>query len=253
MRLYHFINERETFRFDVVNPNPVSIDNVAEIINKNCSKYLKETKGNWFQRGMEIKSMKKGQVGYRKVRQDRRPLGMGKTTANDLNKWLAKNGHADRSKSVMCSRKVNPLFGEGFYIFVEGNYKYTWADTTDLNMDHEATFWYGSIIDDYIELVIKGNKDHYPWGPSHLRLLKNKDRKELLGMGAPFDLEEVDERHWQRVKEWVEKTFPLMFHTNKQLHMAYANNAETWFQAKGYYFFDADDTDLYLRLKGKLK
>lgn len=252
MRLYRFINERETFRFEILNPYPVSVQNVADIINKNCSKYLKETKGKWFQRSMDIRSMKKGQVGIRKVRQNRKPQGMDQSVANDLNKWLVKNGHADRSKSVICSRDSNPLFGDGFWIFIEGNYKYTWADTQDLNMDYEPTFWYGTIIEDFIELVINKDDNYNPWGPSHLRLIRNKKRKEILNMGAPFDTEASDEEHRKGVKKWLEEKFPLMFHTNKQMNMAYANNAETWFECKSYYFFDTDDYSLYSELNRKL-
>jgi len=252
MRLYRFINERETFRYEVVNPHPVSVQNVVDIINKNCSKYLKETKGKWFKRSMDIRSMKKGQVGYRKVRQDRKPQGMEKSTADDLNKWLIKNGHADRSKSVICSRDSNPLFGDGFWIFIEGNYKYTWADTPDLNMDNEAAFWYGTIVEDFVELVLKNDEDYTAWGPSHLRLIRNKELRELRNTGALWVSDEVDERHRKRVKEWLEKSFPLMFHTDRQMNMAYANNAETWFQCKSYYFFDTDDYSLYEELNRKL-
>ena len=247
MRLYRFINE--SGRYEELD---LYVPDIAKIISQNCKKYLKDTKGKWFQKSMEIRLGPKIPAGYKTVRQDRRSLGMAQDIANKFNKWLVKNGHADRSKSVMCSRDGSEMFGRPFYVFIEGDYKYTWVDAHDINTDTEATGWYSSMVDEFL------NMDKYDsdfWGPPHLKREKEKKWNELMNLGVPLSHSEWDkirEEHNEKVKEWLKKTFASFFHTNKGIHMAYANNAEIWFQCKGYYFVK-DDITLIDQLKRTIK
>lgn len=252
MRLYRFVNEA-TDRYEELNVTP---EELGKIIQKNCTKYLKETKGKWFQRGMEIRLDPKIPGGYRKTRQNRRSLGMDQNIFKKLNSWLVKNGHVDRSKAIMCSREARPLFGRPFYVFIEGDYKYTWLEAEDINTDTDVTGWYGTMVDEFLDIENYEDKVGMFWGPPHLRNLRNKELQELHDLGVPMghpEFDELDRKHNERVKKWLKENFASFFHTNKQIHMAYANNAEIWFQCKGYYFIRADDVKTYSIIKRIVK
>jgi hypothetical protein len=64
-------------------------------------------------------------MGTSSVRKDRNPRGMNIIVAERLNKWLVKNGHNDRSKSFMVTSGDPRLFGDEFFVFPMGKFKYT--------------------------------------------------------------------------------------------------------------------------------
>ena len=248
MRLYHFINE-SPFRFEELDLFP---EELAITIKRDCKKYLKETKGYWFQRGMELRLDPKVPGGYRKTRQDRRPLGMDKNLFDKFNKWLIKSGHMDRSKSVICSTIARRLFGLPYYIFIEGDYKYTWVDSNDINTDTDDTGWYSSIVDEYLNM--KTYEDDF-WGTPYLRKQKDHDLEQMgkTEISIHDKWIKADKNHNERVKKWLKENFKHFFHTNKGMKTAWDNNYEIWFQCKGYYFIRTDNKVYYNKIKRIVK
>lgn len=231
-----YLNERSE-RFEPLDLYPPEL---AKVISKECKKYVKETKGNWFQRGMSLDLDPRMPGGYRETRKDRKPLGMMGITFKPFNKWLVKNGHADRSKSISCSRRASSLFGERYTIFIEGNYKYTWLRGEDVNEDDDRTGWYSSIADDFFH---KANSDYSIFGPEHLRDKKYEKLGELYDLGVPLTdgQEQIIINEFEKeVREWINKEFPKYFTTNKGMSTAFKNNYEIWFECKGYYFVRND-------------
>ena len=175
---------------------------------------------------------------------------MLKREASEFNKWLVKNGHADRSKSVMCSKEANELFGDPFYVFIAGNYKYTWLRANDVNEDDSKTGWYFGMVPDFL---FGSDSNHTFFGPEHLRQKKYKRLKEVDDLGAPPSLkDDIVAEIEQEIEEWLHKEFPTYFTTNKGISTAWVNNYEIWFQCKGYYFV-RDDRALIDQMKRMVK
>ena len=101
----------------------MDVYDILESIQKECSYYLSLTGGKPFYKGM---SKMLGDFGKKKVRKDRKSLGMLSNEADGLNKWLVQNGHCDRSKSVIASssRSHCSEFGSSvFAIYPIGKFK----------------------------------------------------------------------------------------------------------------------------------
>jgi len=123
--------------------NGVSIN---KTLHSKCKYYLSLIKGNNpLYRGMDEDS-----EGIKKVRQDRKSLGMFQWTADKLNEWLKKHGHVPRDKSVFLTSDYHNAvdFGSPYMIFPIGKFNYTWIEAKDINIDDPRTKWY---YDDYLE------------------------------------------------------------------------------------------------------
>jgi len=226
MRLVHYINEYKSKEYSL------SRIEAAKMIEKNCSKYLKETKGNWFVRQINDNDVifQKNELGYRQIRKNRRPQGMNKTLFDWFNKWLQKNGHVRRDQSVpMTSDRKHILIVNPMICFIEGNYDYTWAATSDINDNYlHKTKWYNNIVSDMYN--IDNNTPEAVVGPQNMyNQLYNLYSKSMSHKNLEKYINSV-------ATEWVSKYFPTFFFTNKGMQKAYKNKYEIWFKAKGYYY-----------------
>lgn len=105
-------------------------------IQKDCKPYLSLLKGKRpLLRGID----KIGDVGIKGVRKDRIPSGSNRFVFDYVNKWLDKKGYPRRDRSVMCrsSDYQMELFGNPYYIYPKGNFKYAWVDVKDFNEDED--------------------------------------------------------------------------------------------------------------------
>jgi hypothetical protein len=223
MRLIHYINENSYKIIRIANP-----DEAIKILKKDCSKYLKETKGHWFYRGMPQR-IDNYSLGYKTIRKDRKSHGMSNELSKVLNKWLEKHGHVRRDKAAIMTSSFThaEFFSLPKTCFIQGNYNYTWIDGGDINQSDykkDNKKWYGLIVTDYFNAI-----DNRPvMGSEYLRKKYNNDQKKM--------------------SEWIIENFEKYFHTNEKILTAYRNQYEIWFEAKGFYFIKVDgELDYYLR------
>jgi len=173
-------------------------DDIRKLIEKDCKKYLKLVKNTGpFYRAIWNK-LRYGEILKKKVRQDRQPKGTSNINFKRLNKWLEKNGHMrrDKSVSVTSSEKNASEFGIPSDFYPIGNFSYSWIKAQDLNLDDESTGWVQSNIDYFFD------------------------------SDSEFELEMDDEDR---------KNFPKWFTTNKGIEIAHRNKYEVWFNCKEYY------------------
>lgn len=189
MRFYNYINE--TLKWEM------PIEEINSLIQKDCKYYLNITQGKYiFNRGM----LYVDGLGKKKVRQDRKPRGMQSGVFEKFNKWLEKNGHVRRDKSVIARKDNNKrnMFGDNYYIFPIGKFNYTWVKAKDINMV-DKTGWYSDAVDNFFTQGEKTFDNDY-------RIKLNKPFKEF-------------------------------FTTNKGIDIAWKNQYEIWFDCKEYYYF----------------
>jgi hypothetical protein len=239
MRLTHFINE---YKEEVI--DDLEYDEIAKMLNYECSKYLKETKGKWFYRNVTDSNLLYNGIGYRKIRKDRNPLGTNKMAFDWFNKWLEKHGHVRRDRSVSLTSDSNHrlMTVKGrMACFIQGNYNYTWAATKDINLTDKRTGWYDYIIEDMAYLD-KGIGKFYGIPSVRAKWMKKVKTENIT------DIDEIENRIMKESYDFFKKKFPKYFFTNKGITKAWNNQAEIWFEAKGFYFVHYED-DLYEYLK----
>lgn len=221
MRLKNYITEAYTEQ-DQKNFKKIKDQKIKEVmveIEKKCKPYLNLIRGMGpFMRGMlsysESPKLDKPEsyVGKSLVRQDREGLskqskamlgkGVNVTFFNAVNKWLEKNGHAVRNKSISCTSSWENAgyFGWAYYVFPIGNFKYTWVASKDFNEDYD-----------------------YPkgWGPDKMRIYLWNWYKNQTDPELKFDPNDF-------------------IFTNKGIKEAYKKEFEIWFQCKEFYYIDAN-------------
>ena len=207
MRLNKYISE------DLKNFN---LDEGVELIKKNCSQYLKESKGKWFYRSIG-EYLNDNSIAYKKIRTDRVPRGMNTASYKWLNSWLRKNNHVERDKSISASsdkEQIFIMFGIPSIIFPENGYKYTWIKAHDINIA-ENKGWDDGYIED-MDLIEKG------------------DIRSLFSFRNTPSKDEIDK---------FKKEFASFFTSNKNMNIAYKNKYEIWFSGKGYYAIPSSKID----------
>ena len=188
---------------DFLNEGISSIDgNVNDFIKQHCKQYLKLIKGKTpLYRGMNRFNMS---IGIKDVRQNRMPRGMSIVSFKEFNKWLKKNKHITRDKSVIAtSNKGNvKQFGYSYYIFPMGKFNYTWVLSKDINLNDKKTGWHANAVEDYQEKPKTFDTDH---------------------------------------ETKLSRPFEQYFQTNHGFDIAYKKGYEIWFDCKKYVFVDNDD------------
>ncbi len=118
-----------------------------------------------------------------------------------LNQWLAKNGHADRSKSVSVTSdyETAAYFGQPYWVFPIGKFKYTFVPSKDFNDD--SVYWSGDSMVTYLKYYEAGELDQFN------------------------AMNEFDPNR--------------AFTTNKGFVMAIKKQYEIWIQCKQYYYIDS--------------
>jgi len=142
MRLNKFINEdREQLKEFIKN------------VQKDCKPYLKLLKGRSpLTRGMKIVSPT--DFGMKAVRKDRKSLiGHSVTIVKRINQYMDHINAARRDRSVIATSKfqqaMTHMFGEPYWIFPKGKFKYTFVRSSDFN-------WSGTAYDfDYAMAFFK--------------------------------------------------------------------------------------------------
>lgn len=137
MKFYNWLNEE------------TNVDEINKAIQKDCQPYLrliKQINNNIFTRSMEDT---RANFGKKKVRKNRKPQGMKSDIFKKFNKWLQKNGHNRRDKSVSVSAESSELFGARQLFFPIGKFSYSWISAKDVNVSDKVTGWYNVAVDDY--------------------------------------------------------------------------------------------------------
>lgn len=96
-------------------------------IKKECQKWLKETDYHPLWRGYSGSK----DLDVKKVRQNRKPKDMDKTTSELLDKLFQKKfGWKPRSQGMFCIPEwsMAQTYGKPGIVFVPGNFKYIWSD-----------------------------------------------------------------------------------------------------------------------------
>ena len=189
MKFYKYLNE-QTYIKEAIEIN--------DLIYSNCRPYLRlidQLDGKLIKRGLDVTES----FGEKRVRKDRRPLGMSYDIFKLFNEWLEKNGHNRRDRSVSASSKVNELFGKEYYFFPIGDFSYSWLESKDVNMDDRRTGWYQTAPDEYFQ-----------------------------------DPENFDDDY----KISLDKPFADYFHTDRGISRAYDKGFEIWFNCDKYYYVD---------------
>jgi len=191
----HIIDEAKKVEYMLQRLKP----DIQKVLKRDCKKYiqlLKQHDLRPFYRGI-YEHIEKGEMEKKNVRKDRLPMGTPEHDFKLLNKWLAKNGHVRRDKSVSVSSSLWAAeeFGNGYLFFPIGKFNYTWIKAKDLNLDDIRTGWNQANVTYFFDA-----------GEYELEM-SNVDRK----------------------------SFPKYFTTNKGIEKAWKNSYEVWFNCKSYY------------------
>ena len=227
MRLQNYITE--------YNDKKITDDweKVIKILKKECSQYLKESKGEWFLRGIDSRVIGTNELGYAEIRKNRKSKGTPDKSFKKFNKWLQKNGHVRRDQAISATSDDTHIFlGAGntsTVIFPVNGYKYTFVKAKDINGDYDYNDWYSTIVEDYF-----GHDSLFGFGlgPEHLRW----KRDDMMANGV--DPRQVNNDYNKEVRRWLDKEFPKFFISNKKMGMAWGNQWEIWFSGKGYYYVE---------------
>lgn len=124
MRLHNYITESDEDALEKFN----------SVIQRSCKPYLKLVKG----KDPLYRTMKRGSFkGKQQVRKDRKPRGTSQALADNINKWLEKNGHNRRDQSLITTPNYNYarlLFSAPvFMVFPIGRFSYSWVPSKDWN------------------------------------------------------------------------------------------------------------------------
>ncbi len=207
MKLYEYINTRETSAVDLV--DELSIEDLAELIGKRCRKYIKLLGGETpLYRGMDITGAggkyDRTYIGEKKVRKNRRALGTEEDLFRYINKWLALKKWPRRDQSVICTsnkRHVSQFGGMTYSVFPVGtNYGYAWIKANDFN----DTEWSNKKTD---------------WDVDHITML--------------YRIREDEKAVNEELRKFI--------YGNKGFPYAYKKGYEIWFDCNSYYFVAYDE------------
>lgn len=156
MRLFKYINEGT----QATEIETDSLQQMGQIVKKDCSKFLRLSKGYPLFRGFsrDVGPFMDETLYKKRTRKDRRPKATDLRAYEALNKWLEKNGFARRDKSVIVTSnsKHTEIFGAFVgVVYPIGNFKYTWVESYDFNLSDIRSGWSG--ID--AEFSFKYNKE----------------------------------------------------------------------------------------------
>lgn len=196
MRLNNYLIQEEFF--------DAGFDNFVDAIKSNCKPYLKKIGNNY--RGPLLRSMMRSKnYGYKTPRQNRESQGTSHKTFKSFNKWLEKNGHLRRDKSVSCTtdeQVIDVIPGIIHWVFPIGKFKYSWIKSTDVNIPDMETGWGGNVwLAQYFNPDFKG-------------ITVNSKRINMFG--EPDNL-----------NDWI--------FTNKKFKTPWKNEWEIWFSQPYYY------------------
>jgi len=220
----------------------VEIDNyeLTKMIHKDCKPYL-SLLGNKkpLYRGMREDI----DTGVKVVRQDRNSLGMLQSQADQLNKWLKKNGHVPRNKAVFVTSNKEDvdLFGNPFYFFPIGKFNYTFVKSKDANMEDVRTGW----SDDLLEIMFPTSVGQHFFNIPDFIKYNYKPSDDCYDLGADV----IRKGDLKGKMSCIENAIKNYFVTNKNFNEAYKKGYEIWFDCKKYYFVNEDH---FLWMNGKL-
>jgi hypothetical protein len=186
----------------------VDVAQVIERIKKLCNPYLKKLKTEGidipFYRGINDSKWYNILWGERRVRKNRQAVGMSQSEADSFNIWLTLNGFCRRDESVMTTSNPDhaSMFGNVFYFFPIGNFRYTILKDDDLN--HKLQY----------------DRD--------LRLYRNEVTPFLQAWNW------ITGNSINKPEDNVLKEFKTLFIQNKQLELAHKKGYEVWFECGSY-------------------
>ena len=211
MRLRQYINEA-----DVPPAANKVFNDFIKSIKAQCKPYLNLLKNREpLMRGIK-RARPYGEQPIRQNRQPQHPRGTkvlhGKHLINGkqvdfaepywptLNKWLESKGHAPRNQSISCSSDFSSAnaFGDTYWIFPIGKFKFSWVRSDDFNIEEDN------------------------WNPNELHYFLQHWLSEW-----------PDKPHWSEISKFdPEKAI----FTNTKFNEAYERKYEFWIQSKKYYY-----------------
>jgi hypothetical protein len=174
MRLLRHLNENEDWQSQ--------IDEMIKKIKSDCKFYLKliGDREPVF-RGIKGKRPQ-GEIDVRQNRMPVHPRGKdmlsitmvknGRTYDTQepywvvLNQWLKSNGHAERNKSVSVSSDFSSAnaFGNPYWVFPKGKFKYSHVRSEDFNYSNNQVGWNPNDMKYFLEHWYSNDPNKEPWG-----------------------------------------------------------------------------------------
>jgi hypothetical protein len=187
----------------------------ATHINRDCKKFMNEIKCKSFLwRGISLPD----EGGIKNTQKSRTAKGMldSDDMSEAFNDFLQKNGHIRRDKNVLIAtgnRNDAIGFGTPCIVFPIGNYKYSYLQTGDFNIQY-------SYENDSQFRAIKTLAER----------LVDIPRGYLDKKNAHYD------RFWEMPLEKLKKMVSKLFISNKNLLKALDRGYEVWFNVRKYYY-----------------
>ena len=152
MKFYNYLKEKDIL--DV----SYDISDLNDKIQQNCKQYLRLIQGkDPLFRGMDMDD----HYGKKKVRKNRMSQGMSDELFKEFNKWLEKNGHnrRDKSISVITDPEHAETFGRAYYVFPLDKMSYSFVKAMDINMDDPRTDWSPNLLRQHLNVSEENNRD----------------------------------------------------------------------------------------------
>lgn len=199
MRLTQYITEDTNIN--------VTVPELADILKKDCKKYLKLLKGRIpLFRGMSSHNL----VGLKKQRKDRKAVMMIKNLLTIVNKYLKEKNLPLRTESMICtsdeSRARNFFGSNTYFVFPKDNFKFAIVRSSDINF----------------------SSSNFKW-----------DVTELSHMASKYSVEQDDEIY-NKIISMLD--YGLDGNSQKAFDEAYEKKYEMWFDCNEYYYVNISDS-----------
>jgi len=262
-KLENFIVENKKFEVDIKNKDEIARE--ADVIQKNCTQYIKLLKIHGFSRPL-YRAVNNGpnlhEYMEKNVRTNRKPSGTSSGEFPFMNIWLQSHKHIRRDQAVMAKGDKLHLktFGDIYYFFPIGKFNYTFIKTSDFNLPDNNDKWdpyFYTMLIKYMQLF-KETKDNFRLALVKDYLIEYSTDKSL-GIFSVINIADI--KKWNifnddpkpiinKINKYINDNF---FSTNKNFSEAYKKGYEMWFDCKKYYLFSIQSPIISeLTLRGTL-
>ena len=227
-KLQKYLNEYVSVGMD-----SLSIEEMFELIDKNCKGYMKqlgETRSPLFRAAKYT-----GIMGKSAVRKDRKrkvgDIWYGESAYKFLNEWLESSGLARRDRSIICtpSKKQSKIFLDKgkrsiYYIFPTDPFKWSYCKNKDFNFDDNIHVILRSI--DYAtsqDIVDDFRKNNESMPHNELMKIVQKKVTKIMVEAADF------------LERYIKKD---------NFEKPYSNRWEIWYECRSFYYIDSGEYTL---------
>ena len=117
-KFLQYINEKKELVY--FEEDSTVFKDMGTVLHQDCKPYFKLLKGRQPLFRATSDMIPHHSFLKKSVRQDRNPMGTDPVVFKKFNKWLQKNKHTRRDKSVSTSSKKSTFFGVPYYFFPLG-------------------------------------------------------------------------------------------------------------------------------------